>query len=315
MLGCGRSRQPLLIVFFASMLLVFLVPSRVRAQAVDLPAAIMSEGEQASWISASYAHQFTSQLNDGGSVGRGSSSLGGGHRFRFDDAWSLVANIVYQGSYYDFTDGASPFQWDDVHQITGLALAGWKLDERWSLQGGGLIRAAGESGSDFGDGVTAGGLLGFSYRASDDLKVGLLLGAVSQIEDPVGLLLVPQIDWRFADRWKLHVGLTRLAYTGIGPELSFAPSDAWEIAIGASYQNRRYRLDDHAGVDDGVGQETTAPIYARVQWRPQPRFMVDLYTGVAVGGQMRLENENGNKLQTSGYDPAPILGLNGQFVF
>lgn len=310
-----ESRRDQRVVLLGAMLLLLLAPLRVRAQGVDLPAALMSEGDQDSWISASYAHQLSTQMNDGGSFHRGSSSIGGGHRFRFDDAWSLVANVVYQGSYYDFTDGASPFQWDDIHQITGLALAGWKLDEHWSLQGGGLVRAAAESGADFGDAVTAGGLLGFSYRASDDLTLGLLLGAASQIEDPVALLLVPQVDWRFADRWKLHVGLTRLAYTGIGPELSFAPSDAWEIAFGASYQNRRYRLDDHAGIEDGVGQETTAPVYARVQWRPQPRLLVDLFAGVAVAGQLRLENENGNQLQTSGYDPAPILGLNTQFVF
>jgi len=304
-----------LAVLVGSILLVLAVPSRVLAQGVDLPEILLSESEQDSWISASYAHQLSSQLEDGGLFNRGSLAVGGGHRFRFDEDWSLIANVVYQGSYYDFTDGASPFRWDDIHQITGLALAGWKLDERWSLQGGGLIRAAGESGAEFDDAVTAGGLLGFGYRASDDLQLGLLLGAVTQIEDPAALLLVPQVDWRFVDRWKLHLGLTGLAYTGIGPELSFAPSESWEVALGASYQKRRYRLDDHSRIDDGVGQETTAPIYTRVQWRPHAHFLVDLFAGVSVGGQLRLENRNGDKLQTSGYDPAPILGLNGQFVF
>jgi hypothetical protein len=176
------------------------------------------------------------------------------------------------------------------------------------------VRAAGESGAEFDDAITAGGLLGFSYRASDDLTLGLLLGATTQIEDSAALLLVPQVDWRFAERWKLHLGLTRLAYTGLGPELSYAPSDAWEVALGASYQNRRYRLDDHAGIDDGVGQETTLPVYVRAGWRYQ-RLRLDLFGGVAVGGQVTLEDDDGDQVQTSGYDPAPILGLNGQFVF
>jgi len=63
-----------------------------------------------------------------------------------------------------------------------------------------------------------------------------------------------------------------------------------------------------------VGQETTLPVYVRAGWRYQ-RLRLDLFGGVAVGGQVTLEDDDGDQVQTSGYDPAPILGLNGQFVF
>jgi hypothetical protein len=310
-----RAARGLLVALVVAPAFALSSPSPVLAQSVDLPEAAGADTTRDSWVSASYVQQLSSELDDGGSFGRGSLLLGGGHRFRFDDAFGLLANFVYQGSYYDFTDGARPFAWDDVHQLTGVALGTWKLDERWSLQGGGLVRASAESGADWGDAVTGGGILGFGYRASDQLQVGLLLGAVSQIENPVSLLLVPQVDWRFAERWRLHVGLTRIGYTGIGPELSYAPSDAIEIAVGASYQSRRYRLDDHVGIRDGVGQETNAPVYARLGWRPLENVRLDLVAGVSVAGQIRLEDDDGDRLQTSSYDAAPLLGLNGEIAF
>jgi hypothetical protein len=285
------------------------------AQAIDLPAILTAEEGQDTWIFSSYAHQFETSLNDGGNFSRESVTIGGGHRFALDTDWSLITSLAYQGSYYDFSGSASPFAWDDIHQITGVALVDWKMDESWSLQGGALLRTAAEGGANFGKGFTGGGLLGFSYRANKDLTLGALLGVTSAIENPAAVIPIPQIDWRFADQWKLHMGLTNLGYTGIGPELSYAPSDMWEFGVGASFQDRRYRLDHHNGFTNGVGEETSAPLYARIRWRPQQRIALDLFTGVAVAGQVRLESQGGNKLQTSGYDAAPILGLRGQIVF
>ncbi len=138
---------------------------------------------------------------------------------------------------------------------------------------------------------------------------------MSQIEDSVALMPIPQLDWRFADRWKLHVGLTNLGYTGVGPELSYSPAKSWQIALGASYQTRRYRLDDHSGISNGVGEETSAPIFTSLRWHPHPQATLDLFAGVAVAGHVRLENQTGDKVASSDYDPAPILGLRGQFVF
>jgi hypothetical protein len=313
--GYQGSKLSFGLVFFGALLIALLAPARAMAQGVDLPAMLTAEENQDTWISASYAHQFETDLNDGGSFDRESVMIGGGHRFALSEDWSLVTNLAYQGSYYDFSGKAAPYVWNDIHQITGVALLDWKMDESWSFQGGALVRTAAEGGANFGSAFTGGGLLGFNYRASKTLSLGALVGITSEIENPVAFVPIPQVDWRFADDWKFHLGLTNFGYTGVGPEVSYAPNETWEFGLGASYQTRRYRLDHHQGFTNGVGQETSAPLYARVRWRPQPRVAFDLFSGFAVGGQMRLEAQSGNKLQTSGYDTAPIFGLRGQIVF
>ena len=303
------------LVISGAILLALLAPARAMAQGVDLPAMLTAEEGQDTWISASYAHQFETDLNDGGSFDRESVMIGGGHRFVLNDDWSLVTNLAYQGSYYDYSGKAAPYVWNDIHQITGVALLDWKMDESWSFQGGALVRTAAEGGGNFGRGFTGGGLLGFSYRSSKTLTLGALVGITSEIENPVAFVPIPQVDWRFADDWKFHLGLTNFGYTGVGPEVSYAPNESWDFGLGVSYQTRRYRLDHHQGFTNGVGQETSAPFYARVRWRPAPRVAFDLFSGFAVGGQVRLEAQSGNELQTSGYDVAPIFGLRFQTVF
>ena len=79
---------------------------------------------------------------------------------------------------------------------------------------------------------------------------------------------------------------------------------AWELGLGIAYQKRRFRLDDHRNPSgrprsvapgngdpnrDGVGQETSVPIYVRARWAPSKTAFVDVYGGVTVGGEVRLE--------------------------
>ena len=83
-----------------------------------------------------------------------------------------------------------------------------------------------------------------------------------------------------------------------------------------SYETRRYRLDDGgAAAVDGVGEETSIPVFARIGWNPSSSARIELTAGVAFGGEIRYGDHGGSKIFKEDYDPAPMLGLRGQFRF
>ncbi len=264
-----------------------------------------------SWASLSYAHLFETDIDDTPvEVERESLLVIAGHRFELSDSVGLVTQAVYQLSAYDFSgDGGA--LWEDIHQLTVLTMIDWKLDERWSLLGGGLFRFSAESDADFGDALTGGGLGGFQYTWSENLKTGLLLGVMSQIEDNAAVVPLPLVTWKFAESWKFHLGVSQLGAVGYGPELSWMVSEKWELGLGASYQRRRYRLD--AG--DRVGEESSMPIYARLGWHPTPKSVIELMVGVAVAGEIRQETSRGTKIFNEDTDPSATIGLRGHIRF
>jgi hypothetical protein len=269
--------------------------------------------------------------------------VGLGHRFDLSENWNFVTQLNYIGSYYDFSSsaggggGGASYRWKDTHGLTLVGLFGWKASETWTWVFGGLFKLSQESGAT-DDASTGGGIVGFNYKASDRLKLGLLLGVASQIEDDAGIIPIPTVDWRFADEWRFQLGLLgSLGHPGVGPEVSFRPSDQWELGVGIAYQKRRFRLDNHtnnasrgpgSGLvgcpsgtmgacsnTDGVGEETAIPLYVRLRYAPKRTMFFDVFGGVTLGGQVRVENSNGNRINESDYDGAGILGLRGQFLF
>ena len=264
-----------------------------------------------SWASLSYAHLFETDIDDTPvEVERESLLVIAGHRFELSDSVGLVTQATYQLSAYDFSgDGGA--LWEDIHQLTVLTMIDWKLDERWSLLGGGLFRFSAESDADFGDALTGGGLGGFQYTWSENLKTGLLLGVMSQIEDSAAIVPLPLVTWKFAESWKFRLGVSQLGAVGYGPELSWMVSEKWELGLGASYQRRRYRLDQ----GDRVGEESSMPIYARLGWHPTPRSVIELMVGVAVAGEIRQETSRGTKIFNEDTDPSATIGLRGHIRF
>ncbi len=263
------------------------------------------------WMSLSYAHLFETDLdNTPVEVERDSLLAIAGHRFALSDSVGLVTQASYQLSAYDFSgDGGT--LWKDINQVTAMMMIDWKLDEHWSLFGGGLFRFSGESGADFDDSLTGGGFGGFQYTWSESLKTGLLLGAVSRIEDDAAILPLPLVTWKFAESWKFRLGVSQLGAVGYGPELSWMASEKWELGFGASYQSRRYRLDTL----DQVGEETSMPIYARLGWHPTPSRILELMAGVAVAGEIRHETSNGSKIFDKDTDPSATISLRGNIRF
>jgi hypothetical protein len=287
------------------------LPASALAQIVTPGVEPRASDEPNTWATLSYAHLFETDIDDiSVDVERDSLLAIVGHRFELSDSVNLLAQGAYQLSDYDFSgDGGA--LWDDINQITMTTLVDWKLDESWSLLGGGLARFSGESGADFDDALTGGVFGGFRYAWNENLTTGFLLGVMSQIEDSAAILPLPLVTWKFAETWKFHLGVSQLGAVGYGPELSWMASEKWELGLGASYQRRRYRLDK----GDRVGDETSMPIYLKLGWHPTPQSALELMAGVAVAGEVRQEHNGGSKIFDKDTDPTATISLRGHIRF
>jgi len=301
------------------------------AQIVDIP-AIMDSDLQAPPTMATfqYGHQFEADVEDAGSeMSRDTAFFGLGHRAKLgeDTTFFAIGNYTLHG--YDFSGSSGPnnrYRWDDVHRLVIAGLVGHDVNDRFRLIGGALIRSWGEGGAQFGKTLSGGLMAGFDYHSSDAFSIGLIVGALSQLGGGVGLVPVPTLKWKFAEGARLNVGMIQLVDPGVGAQLTFDVSPEFSVGTGIAFQSRQYRLSDKNRItptagrpgrtdDDGIGQEREVPIFALIRYRPTPKVELDLHGGVAVGGNIRLEDQDGNRIRDDDYDPAGLLGMKAQFFF
>ncbi len=313
-------------------LLASFIAAPAFSQAVDIPAVMDSDLKAPPTVATlQYGHQFgTGVGGDDTKLERDTAFVGLGHRTALgaDTTLFLLGNYTLHA--YDFGGGRDTenrYQWDQVHRGVLAGIVGHDVNDRWRILGGALVRTWGETGADFGDTITGGLLAGFDYHTSDDFSIGLLIGALSKLEGGVGLIPVPTLKWKFAESWRLNVGMVQLVDPGVGAQLAYQITPELSLGGGFTYQSRQFRLSgarratatdpalNNRTDDGGVGQETEIPIFATLRWKPTPKVELDLNGGVAVAGNLRVEGKHGGRLADDDYDPAGILAFRAQFFF
>jgi hypothetical protein len=290
--------------------------SAAWGQAVDVDAVTPEPTKEPYVVFSGYDHMFETDIKSNGQFARDAFNAGIGGRFALGESVGFTPRFTYELNSYDFTSGATPFRWDYVNQYSLLGLVDWKLGEHWSLLGGPMLRLAGEGAASFHNGTSVGALLGFSFNPSDDLSLGLALGVLSQIEDDPAIIPLPTIRWRFADAFTFRTGISQLGgRTGLGPDLTWSANEQFDVTVGAQYQRRRFRLDDHGFNKKAVGEDTSAPLFLKFTWHPVPAASIELISGVVVAGEMQIQDKNGNNTFDRSYDATPMLGLRGEYRF
>ncbi|MDH5297034.1 MAG: hypothetical protein OEW26_07890 [Nitrospirota bacterium] len=232
-------------------------------------------------------------------------------QINFSENFKLGNYLRYEHHNFNFSN-SSPFQWGNVHRFLYAPVFQWSADERWTIMGAPVLQWFGESGAKLSDSFTGGGLVGFNYKASPTLSLGLLIGAMSQIEDKAILAPIPQVQWQFIENWTLRTGLTQLGpLIGLGGEVGWKLAKTVELAAGLQYQRRRFRIDK----GNAVGEETLAPVFGKVTWWMFPQGSLELFASVATNGNLRLENKNGNKITDKDYDNTAYFGGQLHFIF
>jgi hypothetical protein len=258
-----------------------------------------------------YGHLFKTDIDGSGDVSRDGFRLIFNDDISFTSDFTLTNIFSYDFHHYDFSS-SSRFQWNDVHFVNYVPLFTWKANDQWSILAAPIVRLNIEGDAKMKDGVTGGGIVGFNYIYSPTLSLGLLIGALDQIEDDALIAPIPVINWKFAEAWMLRTGVSNLgAQNGLGAEIGWHWTPKVELAGGVQFQRRRFRLN----TNEQVGQETRIPIYAKLSFAMTPRGKLELYTGVAAGGELRLENKHGKKIREKDYDATGMVGAQLNFVF
>lgn len=294
---------------------VAVLVSDAQAQLVELPPAEPAAAVRRFRLSVGYDHRFDADIDGNGNGEFGVDAVRGalGYSLPLTDALRWDNYASYRFAHYDFSQ-TDP--WEDIHAAMWVSRLRLSVAEDWTLHGGPLVSFEGESGSDFSDGLIGGGVLGFDWSASPDLSLGLGFGVVSQIEDDARFLLIPTVNWKFADAWRLRTGILELgAGTGVGAELDWELADRFQWAFGVQIQRKRMRLDDGGSNPDGVGQERSLPVYAKLVWQVADPLGLELFGGAHFAGELRVENSRGTKLSERDFDPQATLGLRAQLRF
>ncbi len=308
-----RTKSP----FLAVVTTLLLAASPFTAGADDSPKSPPGEPSPAGWSTFSRGggvYQFDTDLDEGTSFNatRFNLEAGTGYRWNRQDSVSLALSYTYNG--YSFSDGAEPGAfsdkpWEDIHSLSLGVPIRYGIDNNWSTFFIPSVRSTGESGASFSDTVTGGILGGFAYRFGDTLTIGPGIGVVSQLEDNPTIIPILIINWKISDKLSLETGRGQAATLGPGLTLNYRANERWSAAIGGRYEKLRFRLDSSNSNPDGIGEDSSFPLFASVTHRFNPKSSVSLVGGVEFGGELRQEDENGDRIASENYDPAPFLGL------
>jgi hypothetical protein len=277
-------------------------------------------------VAAAYLYQFDSGIDNADDFSINRVGAAAGLRWQVSPDASLSFRLNYGFDSYDFGGGANPFggvagqdPWEDINTVDFGVILNYNVSDDFNLFGGAIFSFSGETGADWGDSFTGGGVIGGSYALSRDLRLGGGLAIVSQIEDNVKVIYIPVVEWKISDTWRISSGSTSnssnlgVALTGV--ELIWTLSDKWQVSLGGAYDYSRFRLDDTGIAPDGVGEDRGWPIWLRAVWNITDRVQLEGVGGVILGGELTLENSGGSQIVSSDYDAAYFVGVLGSVRF
>ena len=259
-----------------------------------------------------YVHQMDTDIDNGGSFSVNRFFVQGGPTYVSDKGTSISLAVGYGFDGYNFSGntgfgGRNP--WEDIHSLRFSIPLRWKINEQWTGFVSPTIRFTGEKEADFDNALTGGGFAGFSYRYGDRLTIGPGIGVLTQLEDSTRVIPILIINWKITDTLSLNTGRGIGATLGPGLTFDWRPSRAWSFSIGGRYERLRFRLDEEGTVPNGIGDDRSFPIFGGIVYSFTPMVRIGVLGGVKVGGELRLEDENGHTISEENHDPAGFLGI------
>jgi hypothetical protein len=256
-------------------------------------------------------HQMDSGLDSGGEAGYSGlllslgrnwslgarSSLGFGLNFGYQD-WSFESPVGL--------GGVAP--WDQVTRL-GLSVPfTYATAGGWALSIAPTIEYVGESGAQLSDALEYGALLSAVKSMGPDLTLGLGFGVYDRIEE-TSVFPVLIVSWRITERLRLSNPAAAGPSGPAGLELSYALGSGWEVGVGGAYRSNRYRLDEEGPFPSGVGAYRSVPVLMRIGRRFSDALSLNLYAGVSLESELRVEDAQGRGLFKEDLEPAGAFGL------
>jgi hypothetical protein len=291
--------------------IAFLTASFLTSSALSQPAG-KPPGPWRHSVEAGAGHQFDTDGDDGGSLSVTRTFVQPSIGYGWDRQTSVGLSFGFSYDDYDFDGSDGLIGLDPWDKVLGYSLG---LPIRFGISPdiGALvvpsIRWNAETGANLDDAVSAGGVAGFTYRMSDRLRIGPGVTVSSGIEESFTIIPIVLLDWDISDEVSLSTGGGSGSGGGAGITLSWKTSDELRLGLGANYQSRRFRLDDEGVAPDGVGEDEAASITASASYSPLPFVRASLEGGLTFAGNLRLEDEDGDRIVDEDVDPAPFIGF------
>ncbi|SMC28913.1 hypothetical protein SAMN02745857_03485 [Andreprevotia lacus DSM 23236] len=149
-----------------------------------------------------------------------------------------------------------------------------------------------------------------STLSSPGLRLGLGAGVYHSLDQTT---VVPYVlvNWQINPQWLLSNPDLASPAGPAGLELSYRPSQRWQLAAGGGWQVSRLRLaGDSAVAPYGLLQSSGTPVYFRVGYTGDRSWQIDLYATGLLGGKLYVEDKNGNALSTDRFNIDPTIGVN-----
>ena len=291
--------------------LIALLATTLMALAARIEAGPPAGNEWRFKLDAGALHQFDASLDDGGDFDIDRYYLRLGASRGFGPSANAGVSLGYGESRYGFSGGGfgGSEPWDKIREIRVSLPLSYRPEGNWSYFAIPSLRYEGERGAKRSKSDRWGLLGGAAYRFSDRLSIGPGLGVFSDIEDDTDLFPILLLDWKIRDDLRLETGRGLAASRGPGLTLRWTPLASWEFSLSARYEKTRFRLDKDGPVPNGVGQDKSVPLAVAASYKPNRQVELSLLAGADFAGNLRLENADGQRLESSDYDTAPFVGL------
>ena len=214
----------------------------------------------------------------------------------------------YDSSFSNPTVFGATAPWGNVYRYGVSVPLAWPLNNEWSIGLAPSVDWFRESGANSSDSLIWGAALSAVRRDRDGNRIGIGIAAFDAIEE-TKVFPVLVVDWRLGDRWRLINPLPAGPTGPAGLELDYQFDGGWSLGVGAAYRSLRFRLSDGGPVPSGVGEINGVPIFARATYDLARQVTLHIYAGAITGGELRVEDRNGNLLRKDDFETSPFVAL------
>ncbi|MEL7472228.1 MAG: DUF6268 family outer membrane beta-barrel protein [Planctomycetota bacterium] len=258
------------------------------------------------------SHHLQADLDDEGdlAVSRVASAIGVGGRI--GNQVDAQLTFASEFSFYDF-DGATSFDadgdpFDTTYQYDINGFLRGQIDPRWGWFAGGGVTWAGEAGASASQNLRGRGFGGVTYAVSDNLRVGLGVGAFSRLEDSTLIVPIPTLRWQIDERSSLATG-GEGGIGGLGVRYTYRPNEQWALFAQGRFVGREYRLDDDGPIPEGVARDDRIELSVGANYNATPNLSLNARVGFDVFSEIEIDDRSGNQIAEEDLDPSLVFGL------
>ncbi len=270
----------------------------------------MKPGEVNTSLELVYIYQGDAELESGGEVGIQRFGIEGGATWGLQSGHSIGFDVGYSLADYNFKSEISnpiinPEPWGQIQTVDIDVVYRHSLNRTQYLFFLPGFQFSKEADADWGSSLRWGGIAGYVKAFNPKLALGLGGAYFGGLEDSTGFPVI-FVYWEFADNWRLSNPFRPGPSGAAGLEVVYSGIDKWEFGFGGGYRTDRFVLDDNGLAPEGYGENQGAVLFGRGTYNLNEGSTLDLYMGTVVGGQLILDDSNGDRVASEDYDPSLV---------